>query len=113
MKVIIDFWIFLTIIIVGLFLWFIFLYWDSNRKLKKLRRDYNEKENKSRRRTGELEGGTGGITEPVGSIQGDGKHEGRELLPSADVPDIEPNRTSVKKDKSKHRRFRFTRKGRS
>lgn len=106
---IIDTWLIIIGIAFILFIWFLILKYKANKQLKKLRRDYNEEENKSRRVEYRYDierkaRGIGGSSEPSGVIEGDSELEGRGLLPSSDVPDIEPYRTPIEEAKPKRRR---------
>jgi len=56
----------ITFVVFGLFLFYYFLEWSSKRQLKKLRRNYNEDGNKSRK--GNISGNTGGCREAIDSI---------------------------------------------
>ena len=42
-------WLLITIAVIFLFLIYLFIIWRSKKQLKKLRRDYNEENNKSRK----------------------------------------------------------------
>jgi len=104
---VIDFWIFLTILIFILFLFYLFLLWRSKRQLKKLRRDYNEEEDNSRR-IGigrEIEGRTGRISKPIGINERDDKPQGRGLFQTSTTSDRESDNITTEKVESKPRRF--------
>lgn len=76
-------------VVVCSFLYFAFLTWKEKRKLKKLKEEYNENDDKSKRRVAKLEGSKL-------NTSGAAEFEGRILLPStaATISGSDTNRDS-------------------
>lgn len=87
-----DFEIFLSIILGILFLWFLILKLRSSHQLKKLRRNYNKNENKSRRvglgrEDASSQRRVERISEPSGYSTGDEKPRRRKLFQNSTYSD--------------------------